>query len=339
MLLFFIYEINFKDLIYLFYAGLDIGGTKSAVVLGSVTPKGTIDILSREKFDTIQNAPYEMLNLLKNSIYSQIKKYNYSPSDLAGIGISCGGPLNSKTGTILSPPNLPSWDNIPISNFFKKEFNIDTFLQNDANACAVAEWRFGAGVGCKNMIFLTFGTGFGAGLILNGRLYTGFNDLAGEIGHIRIAPDGPNSYGKAGSSEGYCSGNGIAKLGVAMAEKELKKGNTCTLLKRAGSLSNIDTKLISQLAHENDELCLEIFRISGEKLGQILSLLIDTFNPDAIVIGSIFVRCYNFLWPSCSKIVNEECLPASLAHCKILKSSLNESVGDVAALTIATGKF
>ena len=128
------------------------------------------------------------------------------------IGITCGGPLDSKKGLIMSPPNLPKWDKIPITKIIEDNFNVPVFLQNDANACALAEWRFGAGKGTNNMIFLTFGTGLGAGLILDGRLYAGTNNLAGEIGHIRLAKDGPLGYDKKGSFEGFCSGAGIARL-------------------------------------------------------------------------------------------------------------------------------
>ena len=130
--------------------------------------------------------------------------------DISAIGISCGGPLNSKKGVILSPPNLPGWDNIEIVNIIKDRLDVPAKLQNDANACALAEWKYGAGRGSNNMIFLTFGTGFGAGLILDGRLYNGVNCMSGEIGHVRLTEYGPVGYGKAGSCEGYCSGGGIA---------------------------------------------------------------------------------------------------------------------------------
>ena len=138
------------------------------------------------------------------------KKYKHY--NLKRIGISCGGPLDSKKGIIFSPPNLPGWDNVPITRILSDEFGVETALQNDANACALAEWLMGAERGHSNMIFLTFGTGMGAGLILNGRLYSGTNDLGGEVGHIRLAKTGPVGFGKAGSFEGFCSGGGIAQL-------------------------------------------------------------------------------------------------------------------------------
>ena len=105
----------------------------------------------------------------------------------------------------MSPPNLPAWDHIQVCRWFSEEFKVPAFLENDANACALAEWQFGAGAGTENMIFLTFGTGFGAGLILGGRLYGGSCGLAGEIGHVRAEQAGPVGYGKAGATKlGQC---------------------------------------------------------------------------------------------------------------------------------------
>ena len=118
----------------------------------------------------------------QNLIAFVLNKYEISTSELIGIGISCGGPLNSKAGTINCPPNLPDWDNVPIVKIFSERFNTRVVLHNDANACAVAEWRFGAGRGAENMVFLTFGTGMGAGLILNGKLYSGRGTSTDIIG-------------------------------------------------------------------------------------------------------------------------------------------------------------
>ena len=124
----------------------------------------------------------------------------------------------------MCPPNLPDWDNVPLVEMTEKRLGIKTILQNDANACAVAEWKFGAGRGTRNMVFLTFGTGMGAGLILDGRLYSGTNDMAGEVGHIRLAPKGPLGYGKKGSFEGFCSGGGIADLAKQTVLNKLSQG-------------------------------------------------------------------------------------------------------------------
>lgn len=318
----------------MYYAGIDIGGTKSAVTIGTAE-KGDIKIISKDLFPTITEEPYTMLNKYCESIKNQVANLQLDLKDLAGVGISCGGPLNSKKGMIMSPPNLPLWSDIHITDYFESAFGVKAHLHNDANACAVAEWKFGAGKGSDNVVFLTFGTGFGAGIILNGHLYTGSDDMAGEIGHIRAMEDGPEGYGKSGSFEGFCSGGGIARLCRSMIQKELKNGNTPEILNFAGSIDAVSAKNIADLADEGDEFCREVYRISGEQLGRALSVLIDLLNPDVIIIGSIFVKSENLLRDSMNRVLKSECLAVSRNRCKILPSMLSDNIGDIAALSVA----
>ena len=169
------------------YWGIDIGGTKCALVKGD--KKG--NILNRIEVPTKNYVDWEalLIHLLPHP----------GKEKPVSIGVSCGGPLDSKKGLILSPPNLPGWDEVPIVQWLENRYEVPAALQNDADACAMAEWQYGAGKGCQNMVFLTFGTGFGAGLILDGHLYSGPFGMAGEIGHVRAAENGPVGYGKAGS--------------------------------------------------------------------------------------------------------------------------------------------
>ena len=175
-----------------YYIGLDIGGTKCAVTLGKFEGDD-LTIVDKIKFATNpeelqrgKRAPSEVLDEFVLQTQRLLAKHNGAPKR---VGISCGGPLDSKRGIVLSPPNLPGWDRVEVVAYFSSAFGVECVLQNDANACAVAEWMFGAGKGTQNMIFLTFGTGLGAGLILDGRLYSGTSDMAGEIGHVRCEED------------------------------------------------------------------------------------------------------------------------------------------------------
>jgi glucokinase len=165
-----------------------------------------VNVVRKVQFAT-QNTPQSTIKLLVETLDGLVERLNIK-SAIRAIGISCGSPLDSQKGLILSPPNLPNWDCVDIIAPFKK-YQVPVGLQNDANACGLAEWKWGAGKGYQNVIFLTFGTGMGAGLILNGKLYTGTNDMAGEVGHIRLKEDGPIGYGKKGSFEGFCSGGGL----------------------------------------------------------------------------------------------------------------------------------
>ncbi len=313
-----------------FYIGLDIGGTKCAVVLGDED----FNIYEKVFFDTkVARGPTVIINEFKRHIHQLFKKYDRKK--LVKIGISCGGPLNSKKGLIKSPPNLPGWDDIPIVAILEKEFGIDVAIQNDANACALAEWMMGAGVGTENMIFLTFGTGMGAGLILNGKIYSGTNDLGGEVGHLRLADDGPVGFGKAGSFEGFCSGGGIARLAKSTVAHKLKNNNPVEFCPSTDGIDTITAKSVFMAALQGDQVALEIVKISAEYLGKALAILVDTLNPECIVIGSIYARNEALLKPLVYEVLEKEAIPEALEVCRILPAKLGDTIGDYAALGVA----
>lgn len=314
-----------------YYIGIDIGGTKCAVTLGREDPAaGEMRVLEKHRFETPNSAPAETLDRIAGLIGGFTQK-----AEIAGIGISCGGPLDSASGVILGPPNLPGWGHIEIARYFEEKFHVPARLQNDANACAVAEWKYGAGKGLRNLIFLTFGTGLGAGLILDGRLYTGTNDMAGEVGHWRMSESGPMGYGKAGSFEGFCSGGGIALA----AQAKIADAKDSWLFPFADSPDAIDAKRIADLADEGDEFCRGIYAGCGRMLGRGLALMIDILNPQMIVIGSIFARSRNLLWEYAKAEIEAEALGRSAKVCRVVAAQLGESLGDIAALTVAEGGF
>ena len=305
--------------------GFDIGGTKCAVIRAERI-KDEIKITAKEKIATdLTVSPLEMIDRL---IDLADKICRGQKPKL--VGISCGGPLDSKKGIIISPPNLIGWINVPIVSIIKKHFGVPVYLQNDANACALAEWKFGAGKGSKNMVFLTFGTGLGAGLILDGKLYSGTNDNAGEVGHIRLEDDGPEGYGKRGSFEGFCSGGGIARLGKTLAEKAKANG-----IIPAYESGEITAKSIADAARNGDETALEVYKICGMKLGKGLSVIIDILNPERIVIGSIFARSKDLFFKYTKEVIEKEALAVSSGVCEIFPAELGESIGDYAAIGVA----
>ncbi|WP_077328971.1 ROK family protein [Virgibacillus siamensis] len=312
-------------------AGLDIGGTKCAVLLGKSAGL-EIETIERIQFPT-PDTPEKAIGKMTDTLDGLLEKHQIS--DIAAIGISCGGPLNSGKGMILSPPNLPGWENIEIVKQLEEYYNIPVALQNDANAGAMAEWRWGAGKGTKNMIFLTFGTGMGAGLILNGRLYSGTNDLAGEVGHIRLAEDGPVGFGKSGSFEGFCSGGGIAKLATKMAKEAIEQSNPPSYCENVDQLENITAKKVGEAARGGDELAHKVFSIVGFRLGRALSLLVDILNPEKIIIGSIYGRQQEILEPIVRKELASEAISLSLSVCEVSPTGLGEKIGDLASFSVA----
>lgn len=315
--------------------GFDIGGTKCAVVLGKTLAEG-IHIVARSTFATqSMSGVQEVLLRLENDASTLSDTHHVSLANIHALGISCGGPLDSTRGIIHGPPNLPGWDHVPLKTHFETRLKIPVLVQNDANACALAEWRWGAGQGCQHMIFLTFGTGLGAGLILNGKLYSGANDLAGEIGHIRLARTGPIGYGKHGSFEGFCSGGGIARLAQKMVEKAWQQGQVVSFCHNREDLENLTTHQLAQAAHEGDLLAREIFQTTGRWLGRGLAILVDTLNPERIVIGSIFTRQRDLIWPAAEAQLIRESLALSLRVCQVVPATLGEAIGDYGCLSVA----
>lgn len=314
--------------------GFDIGGTKCAVILGKFNKSGEIEIIEKEVLPTNRTV-YDMIELLFVTGEHLLARHNTLTTNLQGIGISCGGPLSSKRGLILSPPNLLGWDNIPIVDLAVKRFGCKVLLQNDANACAVAEWQFGAGRGFNNLVFLTFGTGMGAGLILDGRLYSGISDLAGEVGHLRLADIGPVGFGKAGSFEGFCSGGGIAQLAQIKVREKLQMGKKVSFCNNLNELSGLTAKSVAEAAYNGDKLALGIYETCAEYLGRGLSLLIDILNPEIIIIGSIYVRAQSIIEPTMMQVIEREALVTSQRACRIVHAGLSENIGDIAALSLA----
>ena len=317
--------------------GIDVGGTKCAVVNGSISPDNQITITGKSVFPTETAKGFKQtLDNIYSHIDESLVKTGLKPKDLEAIGISCGGPLDSKKGVIMSPPNLPGWDNIPIVELIEKRYGVKTSVQNDANACALAEWKYGAGRGFDNVIFLTFGTGMGSGLILNGRLYAGTNDMAGEVGHIRLERTGPVGYGKAGSFEGFCSGGGIAQLAQTAAMEKLQMGETVSFCEGFERLHDITAKSVAEAAFAGDATAIEVYRVCANYLGRALSVLIDVLNPEVIVLGSIYGRAQALIEPEMRSVMERECVSHAFRVCRVVSAGLGESIGDYAALSVAS---
>lgn len=296
-----------------YYIGIDVGGTKTSIVLATEDCK----ILKKIKFSTFTQFDDNLIKIKQEINIIIDSSYNH----ITAIGISAGGPLDSEKGLFISPPHLPTWHNINIKELLEKEFNIPTFLENDANACALAEYYYGNGRGAKNFAFLTFGTGLGVGLIFDGKLYRGSNNQAGELGHVRIAEEGPLCFGKRGCVESFCSGAGISLLHEQLTGKK------------------ISTKEIFDRAEKKqDKVAINTIRISSEKLGIVLSILIDLLALDRIVIGSIYTRSQEIIDNYMLDIMNSEILEINRGLCGIKTSYLDENLGDIAAITVAQQK-
>lgn len=316
------------------WIGVDIGGSKTAIVLCSQPPK----ILSRVEFPTLpEQGPQRALDLVRETIREMIRSYSLSQQEIAAIGISCGGPLDRLAGIIQSPPNLPTWVDVPIVSLLQSEFHVDCRIENDANAGAVAEYRFGAGQGTRNMIFLTMGTGLGGGLIVEGRLYRGASDMAGEIGHVRLTDSGPVGYNKAGSVEGWASGGGMAQAAYEQVSAVIRNGESTILAAALARNQTITAKDVAAAARQGDAIANRIVETTGTRLGESLAILVDLLNPELIVVGGLAMRFGDALLEPARAIMEREALSRAARACRIVPAALGEQIGDIAAICVAMG--
>ena len=187
------------------------------------------------------------------------------------------------------------------------------------------------------MIFITMGTGFGAGVITDGRLYHGATDSAGEIGHVRLTRTGPVGYHKAGSVEGWASGGGIAQVATSMVRGAMKRRQQTVLSKCLEEHGAVTAKEVAAAAREKDAVARRVIRKSGAKMGEALAILIDLFNPDRIVMGGIAMRLGDLVLDPARRVIRREALPHAAAACEIVTAGLGEAIGDAAALCVAMG--
>jgi glucokinase len=306
------------------YLGVDVGGTKTAVILCARPP----ETLGRIEFATLPDqGPERALQLIVESARSLLAQHGLG---VKAIGVSCGSPLDRVKGIIQAPPNLATWIDVPIRSLLEEAFAAPCQVENDANAGAVAEHRFGAGVGTDHMVFLTLGTGLGAGIIANGSLYLGAGGDAGEIGHVRLSATGPVGYHKAGSIEGWSSGGGIAQLAARVLARPGRSS-------RLRAVENATARDVGIAAQAGDAVARSILRRSGERLGQTLAMLIDVLNPQRIVLGGLAWRMGEPFMAPMRRVMEREALPQTLRACEVVPAALGEKIGDVAAMCVAMG--
>ncbi len=328
-----------------FHLTVDIGGTKTACAVA--TSDGQI-IERREHRTPLAKGPDACLERIARDLRGVLRAAGaklHSPPQ--SIGVAVGGPLDSKAGVVYSPPNLPGWDAVPVKAFLEEAFSLPTFVENDANAGALAEHRFGAGRGTRNLVYLTLGTGIGGGIIVAGRLYRGTTDDAGEIGHTTILPDGPPCLcGKRGCLEALVAGPAIARRAQRLAEDHPKSlmwrlarrgarngaRRSCASARHAEAIT-AETAL--EAARQGDRAAREVWRETGHYLGLGIANLVQVLNPQVVVIGTIAVHAGEMLLRPTRRSAREHTWPRAWKAVRIVPAKLGAKVGDLAALCCA----
>ena len=318
--------------------GIDIGGTKLATVVADSTGH----ILSKVRKPTLaERGPEYALQLLFDMVRETVEQANLEQQSISAIGVSCGGPLDTKTGIVYSPPNLPGWDALPLKAQLESEFQIPVTIENDANASALAEFRFGGGRGYDAVLYMTMSTGIGGGIVINGEIYHGANDSAGEVGHQILLPDGPLcGCGKRGCLEALCSGPAIALRTQEAIRKQLKNGQVSAtrLLNLANnSIENVKSEHVLQAARTGDALALQLVDETAYYMGWGIANLVNILNPDIVLLGTIAIAAGDLLLNPIRKTVSELAMTRPAEVVKIAPAQLGDALGDLAAIALVVG--
>ena len=315
--------------------GIDIGGTKLATVVADSTGR----ILNKVRKPTLaEKGPEYALQLLFDMVGETIRQAGLEQAAISAIGVSCGGPLDTKTGIVYSPPNLPGWDALPLKAQLEAEFQMPVTLENDANASALAEYRFGGGRGYDAVLYMTMSTGIGGGIVIDGQVYHGANDSAGEVGHQILLPNGPDcGCGKRGCLEALCSGPAIARRARAAIRKHLagESESTTALLDLAnGHIQDVKSEHVLEAARRNDGLALRLVEETAYYMGWGIANLVNILNPDIVLLGTIAVAAGDLLLNPIRKRVSEFAMTRPAAAVKIAPAQLGDTLGDLAAVAL-----
>lgn len=314
--------------------GIDIGGTKISLVLG--TPEGKI--LARRKIATRTGEETRACIRELTAVIRDLFKYGAARGHkVSGIGVGIPGAVDSIKGVVPRSPHLKGWKGLKLGAFLRDEFRVPVFLANDANAAAVAEKVFGQARKCRDFVYMTVSTGIGGGLVVHGQLLEGASFVAGEIGHMTVVPEGNAcKCGNSGCLEAYASGTAIGRA----AQELILKGKRSSLSKLLDLEGRLTAKDVGLAAREGDALSIKVYEDAGYYLGIGLANLLNILNPEMILLGggvwksapaqfqkAMMKSCRRYAWPEAVKKV------------RIKKSKLKGSIGDLGALALAFEKL
>jgi glucokinase len=310
--------------------GIDLGGTKISTALVD----GTGRIIAHDYRETLAAQGQDaVVARMLDAAGDVMARAGVKRSRVAAVGIGAPGPLDVGAGVVVAPPNLPGWDHVPLKQLIEDGLGITTFLENDANAAALGEHRFGAGGGVAHMIYVTVSTGIGGGLILDGKLYHGASGMAGEVGHQTIVPDGPRcGCGNYGCLESLASGTAIAR----QARERVAQGAPTLIAELAeGDLERITAKLVAEAARRGDEEAREILAEAMDYLGVGMANLVNLFNPQLIVIGGGLTNIGESLFGPVRRAIDQRAFREQAQAVRVVPAELGDNVGVLGAAAVA----
>jgi len=311
--------------VYLF--GIDIGGTKIGIGLGDSTGR----ILTESRIDNRNTRPEDILPQLVNEARRFMRENRLEASDIAMFGISSPSPADIPNGIITTPPNNPYWRNVPIKSYLEQELRIRGSFENDANCGALAEWYFGAGAGCTDVIYLAMSTGIGAGIIAGGRLIRGKGFLAGEIGHTVQTPGGRLcNCGLRGCYEAYCGGRAVAQRLVE--EVESVPDHPMRAYAPEGKVELLDLPALIRAARDKVDYAVKLWDEICFRNAQAYGALMNIFNPERLILGTIVWNNGDFFLDPVRQYLPRFAWRETLAKCELVPSALKQNLGSYAGI-------
>ncbi len=324
---------------------VDLGGTQIRVaVLRGAKLLSRVGLLTGE-----HPLPERIFPRIFQAIQQALTKAEVSLGQIAGIGIGAPGPLNSHTGIVYAPPNLPGWENVPVRELFNQQFHVPIFVENDANAAALGEYMFGAGRGSRDMVYMTISTGIGGGVITDGKLLEGTSGTAAELGHMTVDWHGERcNCGNIGCLERIASGTGIARhandaiaqgqgddlLAFALAHQpdDLENAKASTPEDVAAHTpAHVTARTVALAAEAGIPLAHAIITTAAEALGVGLVNIIHIFNPEKIILGGGVTQMGALLLDPAIRIVEERTMEVPRKAAQIVLAELGHDVGLVGA--------
>ena len=315
-----------------YIVGVDLGGTN--IVAGAMTADGSRHLAMRSIPTNSavgdEGVAERIVGLVEAVILDTMEQNDSSRRDFIGIGVGAPGPLDREKGIVLVAPNL-GWKDFPLRQRIQERLHLPTTLDNDANCATFGEWWQGAARGGRNVVGLTIGTGIGGGLILNGALYHGSSDMAGEIGHTTIDLNGRHcKCGNYGCLEAYASGPAIATRAREVLVREEGESAIPAMVK--GRLDDITAQIVYDAATNGDEIANEIVRDTARYLGAGVANLLNIFNPDIVVVAGGVTAAGDALFVPLRAEVRRRAFSPAVRAVRIVPGELPGTAGVVGAV-------
>ena len=302
--------------------GIDLGGTNTKIGLVGFGGR----VIGRKQFLTKKYpGSAKLINAIAAAVSGIITEHGLKLRQIAGVGVGAPGLIDSKNGIVHCLTNIPGFKDVNLKRLLRQKIGIPVYVDNDVNLMALAEYRFGAAKGAKNIFCITLGTGVGGGIVINGGIYRGSTQSAGEIGHVPVSFDGPRcNCGRRGCLEAYIGNSYVIKR----AAERLKKGRRSVLKGR------VTPELITEAARTGDRFAIQIWKEVAEYLSAGLVFVINVLNPEVIVIGGGMAEAGGFLFEPLIKKVRKDAMHVPAEGVKIVKARLGNDAGIIGAVEL-----